>query len=267
MRKLLSHSILFIVGLFVLSGYKGDSSYRTIPNTYFQKGEVLTYRAHYGMLTAAYGTMVIENDIYHVNNRPCFKIDIFGETAGLFDVTYQVRDNWGVYMDTSAILPQKAYRYIAEGRYRKNEIINFDHTSNTAAVYHLRKKSRALKKITKHAVPNNVVDLVGGYYYLRTIDFSKYSPGDTIHVDGFFDKKIYNFNLVYRGKEMLNTELGEIKSLVISPVMEPNALFRGREPIRAWISDDLNKVPLKIKAKIFVGSFDIDITSAKNLRH
>ena len=43
--------------------------------------------------------------------------------------------------------------------------------------------------------------------------------------------------------------------------MPENSLFDGENSIRVWISDDINKVPLKIKANMFVGAVEVDIES------
>jgi hypothetical protein len=54
---------------------------------------------------------------------------------------------------------------------------------------------------------------------------------------------------------------------VISPIIPENDFFNGKEPVKAWISDDLNKVPLKVKAELAVGALEIDIKEMSNLRN
>jgi hypothetical protein len=43
--------------------------------------------------------------------------------------------------------------------------------------------------------------------------------------------------------------------------MPENSLFDGENSIKVWLSDDINKVPLKVKAAMFVGAVEIDIES------
>ena len=251
----------------LLSASANRNHYRYVPNRSFSAGERLTFRVHWGPLNAAEAVMEISDKYYKVNGRPCYKIDVYGTTTGLADMMVRVRDQWGAYVDTTSIVPQKAYRYIEEGRYRKNEMITFDHKSDKATVLRLDKKNRALKEKEDFEVPDNILDIVGGYYYLRTIDYSKYRKGDQIDVQGFFDDEVYNLKIKYLGKDELKTRLGTFNTIVIAPIIPDNDFFAGKEPIKAWISDDLNKVPLKVKAELGIGAIEIDIKEMENLRN
>ncbi|MGB3851240.1 MAG: DUF3108 domain-containing protein [Tunicatimonas sp.] len=241
--------------------------YRYIPNESFTTGEELTYRVHWGLVNAGEAVMRVSDTHFTVNNRPCYKIDVFGSTTGLVDVAIRVRNNWGAYVDTASIVPQKSYQYIEEGRYRKNEMVNFDHKNDKALVLHLDKETRKLKKKEAFDVPNNVLDIVGGYYFLRTIDYDRYKKGDIIKVSSFFDKEVYNLEIRFLGRETISTRVGEINALVMAPSLPDNEFFAKGDPVKVWISNDKNKVPLKVKAEIAVGAIEIDIKEMKNLRN
>jgi len=88
-----------------------------------------------------------------------------------------------------------------------------------------------------------------------------------ITINGFFDKTIYNLKLDNEGKEVIETKLGKYETLMFTPIMPSNKLFRGKFPIKVWVSDDKNRIPLKIKARLMVGSLDMDIVEAKGLRN
>lgn len=265
MRKVLLLSVCSLTCLFAFV-LKSDE-YRYVHNESFTTGEVLTYRVHYGLINAAEATMEISKDYYFINNRACYKIDVYGKTTGLFDLVVRIRDNWGAYVDTASIIPHKAYRYIEEGRYRKNEIIDFNHKQDIATIQKLDKETRKLKEKEEHSVPNNVLDIVGGYYFLRTLDYKNIKAGDTFKVKGFFDGKVYDLHVKFIGREEVKTRLGTFRSMVIAPSLPENDFFKGNDPVRVWISDDKNKVPLKIKAELAVGAVEIDIKDMINLRN
>lgn len=265
MKKALLLSLLIIACLFSF-GLRSDE-YRYVPNNSFSTSEVLTYRVHYGLINAAEAVMAVSDEFYFVNNRPCYKIDIYGKTTGLFDLVVRIRDNWGAYVDTASIIPHKAYRYIEEGNYRKNEVTHFDHHRDVATVLNMDKENKILKDKETHKVPKNILDLVGGYYFLRTLDYSKYKPGDTMEFQGFFDKKIYDLQIKFLGREEVKTRLGTFRSIVVAPILPENDFFAEGHPVKVWISDDLNKVPLKIKAELAIGALEIDIKEMENLRN
>ncbi len=225
----------------------------------FGLGEELTYKVHYGFVNAANARMVISDQVHVINGKKCYKIDVYGESIGMFDLFLRIRDNWGTYLDTGNVVPQRFYRHIEEGKYRKNEIVDFNYNRREASVRTFDKKKKVWKPAEKFPIPGNVQDLVSGYYYLRTLDFNNLDDGDVIRVNAFFDKELYDFKIRIVGRELVKTKLGEIRSIVISPIMPENGLFDGENSIRVWISDDINKVPLKIKAQMFVGAVEVDI--------
>src|SRR5690554_1528046 len=215
MKKILSYIFLFIL----LSSFSiGDNGYRQWQNNSFARGEELKYRVHYGIINAGVATMKVDEGIHYVNGRPCYKVDVYGRTVGVFDFFTKIRDNWGAYIDTAAILPQKGYRNIEEGRYRKYEIVDFDHLRNKAEMSWLDRDTKAVKERKQFETPNEILDLVSGYYFLRTLNFARYKPGDIISLNAFFDEEVYDFKIRYTGKEKLKTAVGEINAILLTPI-------------------------------------------------
>ncbi len=244
-----------------------DSGLRTVVNNSFTTGEELKYRVHYGFINAGVATMKIDDKIHMINGRPTYKVDVYGRSTGVFDVFTKIRDNWGSYIDTSAILPLKAYRNIEEGKYRKYETMDFDQKKKKVEMSWLDKNTKKVKEKKTFETPKEVLDIVSGYYFLRTLDYSNYKKGDIISLKAFFDEELYDFRVKYSGRESLNTAVGKINAIVLTPVIPENKLFDGENSISVWISDDANKIPLKIKANMFVGAVEIDIMSYKNSRN
>lgn len=245
------------------SGHKVYNDYRSVKNKSFLPGEVLTYKVHYGFITAATAEMTISDKLYNLNDRRCYKVEVKGRSIGMFDLFLRIRDTWGTYLDTAAIVTHKFYRKIEEGRYRKNEVVEFDHEKKIAYSKTFDNRKKKWKPTKTFEVPNNVQDLVSTYYYMRTLDFKELNEGDIITVNTFFDEELYDFSVRFVGRDEVKTKLGKIRSLVLSPIMPENSLFDGENAIKVWISDDINKVPLKIKAEMFVGAVEIDIQSFK----
>ncbi|WP_375585879.1 DUF3108 domain-containing protein [Cyclobacterium xiamenense] len=235
-------------------------------NQAFGKGESLTFNVSYFFINAAEAKMVISDEIHQVDDRPAYKIDVYGRTLSIFKLFY-VKDNWGSYIDTARIVPYRAYRHIEEGNYRKHEVIDFDQENQSATVKLYDRENKELVKTESFDVPHRVQDIVSGYYLLRTMDFKSLKKGDEIGIKGFFDKKNYNLKLIYEGKDQVSTSIGDFDTHVFSPVMPSNKLFRGKKPIRMWITADENRIPVKIKASMVVGSINMDIVSAEGLRN
>jgi hypothetical protein len=240
--------------------------FRKVNNESFSSGERLEFKVHLGPINAAYSTMAISDTVYQINGRPCYKISIEGNTTGFFDMFVRVRNVWGTYLDTQAILPQRFYRNIQENKYRKYEIVDFDHKNKKAIVTKLDKETKRPTETKPFDISENSQDLVSGYYFLRTLDYKNRKEGEIISIPAFFDNEKYDFNVKFVGREEVRTKIGKINALVLSPIMPSNSLFDGENSIQVWLSDDKNKIPLKVKAKMFVGSVEIDLLEAKNIK-
>ena len=70
----------------------------------------------------------------------------------------------------------------------------------------------------------------------------------------------------YQGKDEIKTKFGRIKVLKLNPIMPNNKFFKGENSINIWVSDDVNKVPVKVKVDLWIGSLDMDIKSYKGLQ-
>ena len=83
----------------------------------------------------------------------------------------------------------------------------------------------------------------------------------------FFDQEVNNFKLRYLGGEIIKTKFGKIKSLKFRPIVQAGRVFKEQESVTIWISNDDNKIPIRIKATLAVGSLRADLDAFKGLAH
>lgn len=238
-----------------------------LANTAFTFGEELNFEVTYGWLNLAEAKLQISKKAVNESSRPHFKIDAYGKTKGAATIFGRVNDNWGTHLDTGTLLPSLSYRHIEEGKYRKHELVHFDQQNRKARLELFDRDNRELKTTKEYRLPGQVQDLVSGFYFLRAMDLSTLKKGQAIVITGFFDKEIYNLKLIYEGTEQIETTLGLKDTYIFSPLVPANKLFRGEFPVKVWVTKDQNKIPVKIKADLFIGSLNIDISSVKGLRN
>jgi len=231
----------------------------------FGTGETLNYRLHWGPFNAGRATISIVNKIESMNNKPCYVLAVVGRTVGLAEVSIHIRDTWISFLDTTTFLPQKAYRDITEGKYKLKEDVIFDHEKRNVKITR-KHPDRDFERLEKE-VPEDVQDILGGFYQLRRINFNKLKIGDTVIVKAFFDKENFNFRVKYKGKVKVYTDAGEFNAIKIVPLMPKNKLFDGEESVVAYISDDKNKIPLMAEVKMFVGKVKLELTNYAGLKN
>ncbi len=192
-----------------------------------------------------------------------FHAKAFGETSGIARWFFKVEDYYESYFDQTTILPYKFIRDINEGGYTKNVEIEFDHMLKKAKVNNKKKKV-----IEEFEIQPNVQDLISCFYYLRNFyPEDKIEVNESFDINMFFDQENYVFKLKYLGKEVINSKFGDVNCLKFRPVVQSGRVFKEQESVTLWVSDDKNKLPIRLQADILVGSIKADIENFKNLKH
>ena len=189
-------------------------------------------------------------------DRKCFNVKAEGKTLKSFDWAYKVRDRFETYIDAEAIVPISYNKNIQEDKYTDNDLVTFKHNS---------KKLFGVKGMLD--MPVYTHDVISAIYYVRNIDFTKSKVGDKFPLDVYLDNKIYNLGFKYAGKETITTDIGKVKCIKLVPTLIVDRVFKDQEDMTVWISDDENKIPIRVKAKIMVGSIKVDLTSYSGLKN
>lgn len=255
------------VGCGFIAANQTNVDYMVARPTSFGKGEQLEYRVNFGFFTVGKAVTRIDQKVHNINSTPCYKIDAIGETSDWISWVTDVNDVWGAYIDTTTLSTQVSYRKIHEGHYKKEELANFDHEKHKVTIKVLNQETGVYEEKNQYDIPKNAKDLVGGFMLLRQIDFTKLQKGDTVTISGFFEDTSYYLKVMYKGKENIHTKVGKIPCNVMIPLMPDNKLFDGENSITVWISDDGNKIPVKIQAKMFIGHTGLELVSFKGLRN
>ncbi|WP_339755718.1 DUF3108 domain-containing protein [uncultured Winogradskyella sp.] len=249
--------VLLLVGLKAPSVQKQSA---------FQKGEWFKFEMSYsGFIKAGNATLSLSEtnlngiSVYHVVGK--------GWTTGLIKAMFKVKDRYESFFDKETGVPYKFIRKIDEGGHTKDVEIKFDHKNKIAKVNN--KKHKKVKTITTE---QDVQDMVSMYYFLRNnIDITSLKQGDEIKTNMFFDEENYGFKLKYLGRETIKVDINgsnvKVKTLKFRPYVMAGRVFKEEESLTLWVSADKNKIPLKIKADLAVGSLRADLIAFKGLKH
>ncbi|MEM6525980.1 MAG: DUF3108 domain-containing protein [Bacteroidota bacterium] len=260
--------IRFFLVFMILASFKGgEDVYKPVKYNAFERGEMLEYKVSFGIFNIGEAQMTIDDKFYRINNRECYKVDIYGKTTGMVDWVANVNDHWGAYVDSTALVPHISYRKIREGKYKKDEVVRFDHRVNLIEAKVKNKKTGEFKEPKVYVAPKGVRDMLAGYLYLRTIDFNSLKKNEVFTMTGFFEDEFYELDIRYKGKEKIKTKAGKFMSIKLEPLMPKNDLFDGEDSILAWISDDENKIPLKVQAKMFIGNTGVELKKYQNIKN
>lgn len=247
--------LLFIVSSFPLKAGNGFCDMR---NSAFNAGEIITYKVFYtaaGVYIGA-GEATFRSTIETFNNKPVYHVIGEGKTYSFYDNFFKVRDKYESYIDTATLQPYRFIRNVNEGTYKKYENVTFNKSTNTAVT------SNGVFK-----VPECVQDVLSAIYFARNIDFDQYKKDDKIMFSMFLDGEVYEMYIRYLGKETVKTRYGKFRAIKFKPLLIKGTIFEGGEKMTVWVSDDGNRVPLRIESPISVGSVKVDMIYNRNLRH
>ncbi len=225
----------------------------------YKPGEHFKFKIHYGIFNAGYATLDLKTGVFKGKNL--FHAIGKGWTTGVSRWFMNVDDLYESYFDSNN-RPYRFIRKIDEGGYTMDKELHFDNKKSKVLVINKKKNTAEFYK-----TPSRIHDMVSVFYYLRNYDTSGLKPGDEISVDMFIDEEVYPFKLKFLGKDVLKTKMGKIKSLKFRPIVQSGRIFKENESVTIWISDDKNKIPLLIKAKLMVGSLKASLIDYKGLKY
>ncbi len=227
----------------------------------FDTGEWFKFRIHYGIFTASYATLTVKDEV--LNGKQVYHVIGEGKSSGFLSMFFKVEDYYETYIDKDQVRPYRFIRNINEGGHTKDIEINFDYQEKKALVFN--KKYNTKKTFP---IESDVQDMVSSFYYLRnTINTASLQIGDEQYVNMFFDNENYRFKLKFLGREIIKTKMGKIKCLKFRPYVQEGRIFEEEESMTVWVSDDDNRMPVRIKADILVGSIKADLDAFKGLKH
>ncbi len=253
MRLKISSLFSVLLVLVFWSASNGQSPER---NTVYGPNEKLKFQMYYGIINAGEVVMTLEPS-YFEGMRVLHAVAT-GYTTGLANRLFRIYDVYESFMDPETGLPVKAIRNISESNYRYYNEVLYHRDSNTV--------TSQLSGV--HEVPPGIMDMVSAIYKFRDqINTSRLRPGDVFEIKTYFSDKVYPVVIRYRGTETIRTRKGRFHALKFSPVSEPGRVFSSEDDITLWLSNDRNRVPLRVSLNMVLGSIRADLIEANGLRH
>ena len=247
---------LFIlsIGLNTLSqtdSFNGD--FRVLENHAFKEGEKLTFDVNYGFVTAGIAVMAIPT-IKRISGREAYHVTFEVNSVPSFDMFYKVRDRYETYIDVEGLFPWRFEQHIREGGYTRDFSAFFD-----------QRKGKAKTSEGEYSIPLYVNDIVSAFYYARTLDYSNMKVNDLIHLQNFYKDKVYNLDVKYLGKEVVEVPAGKFECIIVEPLVKEGGLFKHEGNIIVWLTNDELKMPVKVRTKVVIGYVEAKLTNYEGL--
>jgi Protein of unknown function (DUF3108) len=263
----MKHTLLtFLLSLIFGAGHVVGQCFEK--NTTFGNGEFIQYEIKYnwGLLWLNAGTASFEVDSMAIAGKPAYHFESLGKSHKAYDWFFKVRDYYDAWAFAENIHPYKFSRITSEGGNKKDNFYKFDYLNKK--IYSKRRNKEKTFSHDTLTLPACTYDVLSATYATRNIDFSKMAPMDTLPIRMILDNEIFEIYIRYHGREIVKLRDGSrYRCIKFTALLVEGSIFKGGEDLTVWVSDDQNKIPVKVEAKILVGSVKVFLTEARNLRY
>lgn len=258
--------VLTILGLltFALNGLSQTALHQYA----FGKSETLEFTVsyHWGLIWIDAGIVDFQVKTKIHRNENSFHFISTGRSYKKFDWLFKVRDTFESVTLQKDLTPIWFRRHTNEGGYVILNEYTFDHQHRRVT----GKNNETGKGIFLDTIafPYKSFDVLTSTYVARSLDFVKLKPLDTISMKMILDGKVFILPIVFRGKEKIkNRDGARYNCIKFSAILDRGTMFKPGEELIVWVSDDKNRVPIMMEAKIRVGSIKIHLSNYQNLRY
>jgi hypothetical protein len=250
--------VLFLFFFAVFEMVRGQT-FDSIPNDAFKRGEKLYYRLYYrtfitGKIYAGDLTLEIKNTNRKFFGRSTYDIECIGTSRKSLHWLMNVDDSFESFIDEKSIFPWLFIRHTHEGNYTKEDEVQFEPHHNIA-----------ISKTNTKRTPRRVQDILSAFYFARTSDFSGLHTGENFSIPIFLDDSVYVSAVIFRDREVVKTGTGHFNCVKFNPMVMTGKVFHNRYPMTIWISDDKNKIPIRIDSSLFIGRLEAELVKSEGL--
>ena len=96
--------------------------------------------------------------------------------------------------------------------------------------------------------------MLSALFYARTFNRDSLKQKKSFFVPIFIDEENYFLEILYLYNEKVETNFGTVNCMVFKPKMQEGRVFKDGEKMRIWISDDKNRLLIKVETQIWAGS-------------
>ncbi len=254
-RHVLVHAWLVLACL-IMGAMSGTASWaessRPLPTARsFQVGEQLTYEISWLNITAGTAVMAV-SDAGMDGGRLRAKLITTAQSRPAITKFFPVDNRVESIVDPATLLPEHLFFKRREGK--KKEDIEYTFHQNDGKVTVVKGGGTETLEM-----PPGTQDVISCLYFARS-ELS-FQPGASLTMNVFHDKKNRKLDVQVEEIETVSGPWGEVEAARVLVVMPFQGLFLNQGNIRVWFTNDERRIPVRMKAKVIIGSIVADLVN------
>ncbi|HIJ78844.1 MAG TPA: DUF3108 domain-containing protein [Deltaproteobacteria bacterium] len=210
--------------------------------TAYSGGESFRYTVSWMGVKAGELLMEIEKK---EDKLDAYLIKITAKSTGLLGVFYPVNDYFETEVAGTSRLPATHLMIQNEGTRRNKKVTLYDQSN--FKVSYCKNEDPPKEYFLNGPVHNEF----SSFFFMRTLPFAQ---NDETMVPTFADGKRHEVPVFMEGREMLRTIFGKKETIMVRPRLNFKGLYDKMGDPLVWFTEDDFRIPVKIKAKIVIGS-------------
>ncbi len=222
----------------------------------FVPGEKLTYEITWSIFHAGEATATLRKEDEAAGDA--YEVETTAHSAGFVSLLYRVQNEFHSLFDPQTLCSRQISKKVNEGRRHKETRIVFD-AARRLAILDERDLAvpNAPPKHAENEIPACVQDVVSAFYYLRR---QPLRLGQQFVIPVNDGSKTHKVTVEVQARERIQTPLGPRDAFRTEPRVFGD-LYKRKGRMLVWFSDDEQRLPLRVKAMISVGSITGNLKS------
>jgi hypothetical protein len=217
----------------------------------FQVGEQLTYEISWLNITAGTAVMAV-SDAGTDGDRPLAKLITTAQSRPAITTFFPVDNRVESIVDPATLLPEHLTFKRREGKKKEDIEYTFHQKEGTVTVV----KGGTTETLE---MPPGTQDVISCLYFARS-ELSL-QPGSFLTMNVYHDKKNRKVDVHVEEIEIVSGPWGQVETARVLVVMPFQGLFLNQGNIRVWFTNDDRRIPVRMKAKVIIGSIVADLVT------
>jgi len=209
----------------------------------FPNGQTYVYAVEWHLFTAGTATVHIEPA------GPEQKVSATADSVGVANMVYSVRDRFEAHFNPTSFCSTVVTKHTEEGSHKRDTQVRFDYPNRKSVLNEKNLKTGESKQV-ENDIPHCVTDVLSGFYYLASLPLK---PGESYLFPVSDGGKTADVAAHVEAKDDTKVPAGTFHTLRVSCEATSGNL-KGRGKIWVWFSDDPNRTPVQMRAKLSWGT-------------
>ncbi|HMF85977.1 MAG TPA: DUF3108 domain-containing protein [Nitrospiraceae bacterium] len=215
----------------------------------FHVGEQLTYEISWLNLTAGTAVMAV-SAAGTQGERPLAKLITTAQSRPIITKFFPVDNRVESIVDAATLVPEHLIFRRREGKKKEDFEYTFHQKEGRVTVV----KGGTTETLE---MPTGSQDVISCLYYARsTLSFQ---PGSSLTMNVHHDKKNRKLDVLVEEIETVSGPWGDVETARVLVIMPFQGLFLNQGNIRVWFTNDDRRIPIRMKAKVIIGSIVADL--------